>query len=97
MAKKINCKHELDKKQEIQARRLRVKLEQGDEETLERYHKLYVAWCNSEQPHFADFLREQDIICYSAYVRINDKFKLDQVKRKIMFYGAPSYNGHVIC
>lgn len=97
MAKKINCKHGLDKKQEIEARRLRVKLEQGDEETLARYHKIYVAWCNSKQPHFADFLKEQDIICYSAYARIKDKFKLAKVKRRIMFYGVPPYYGHIIC
>lgn len=96
MAKKINCKHGLDRKQEIEARRLRVKLEQGDEETLERHHKLYVAWYNSKETHFADFLKKQDFICYSAYTRITDKIKLAEVKKRIMFYGVPSYYGYVI-
>lgn len=96
MAKKINCKDGLDKKQEIEARRLRVKLEQGDEETIARYHKLYVAWYNSKEPHFADFLKERDIIYYSAYVRITEKIMLDKVKKRIMFYGVPAYYGYQI-
>ncbi|MBQ8043784.1 MAG: hypothetical protein IJ272_06520 [Clostridia bacterium] len=93
MAKKINCKHGLDKKQEIEARRLRVKLEQGDEETLAKYHKIYVAWYYSKEPNFADFLKRQDIIFYSAYARITDKTKHVEVKRRIMFYGLPEYCG----
>lgn len=97
MAKKINCKHGLDRNQEIEARRLRIKLEQGEEETLAKYHEIYVAWCKSKEPHFADFLKNQDIICYSAYVRIKDKFKLNEVKRKIMFYGMPTSSGCAIC
>ena len=96
MAKKINCKDGLDKKQEIEARRLRVKLEQGDEETLAKYHEIYVAWYNSKVPHFADFLKEQDIIYYSAYVRITDKNKLAELKRRVMFYGLPAYCGYQI-
>lgn len=97
MAKKINCKHGLDKKQEIEARRLRVKLEQGEHETISRYHSFYIDWCKSKEPHFADFIKKQDVICYSAYARITDKFKLAEVKRRIMFYDGPPYCGHIIC
>ena len=93
MAKKINCKDGLDKKQEIEARRLRVKLEQGEQEAISRYHNLYVAWYYSKVPNFADFLKEQDIIFYSAYARITDKTKLTEVKRRIMFYSLPEYWG----
>ncbi len=87
MAKKINCKHGLDKKQEIEARRLRVKLEQGDEETLARYHKIYVVWRESKEPNFEEFLKKQDIICYSAYARITDEMTLSKIRVKIMLYG----------
>lgn len=88
MAKKINCKHGLDKKQEIEARRLRVKLEQGDEETIETYHKLYVAWSNSKEQYFVDFLKRQDLIYYSAYARITDRMMLSRIRVKLMLYGV---------
>ena len=96
MAKKINCKDGLDKKQEIEARRLRVKLEQGDEADIAQYHEIYVEWYNSKEPHFADFLKRKDIIAYSAYARIIDKIKLAEVKKRIMFYGIPAYYGYQI-
>lgn len=97
MAKKINCKHDLDKKQEIQARRLRVKLEAGENETLETYHRLYIAWWESKEPHFADFLKKQDIVYYSAYTRITEQSKIREINTKIMFYGVPAYYGYPIC
>lgn len=88
MAKKINCKDGLDKKQEIEARRLRVNLENYYRETIKAYHKLYVDWYNSKEPHFADFLKKQDIVYYSAYMRITDPFKKAVVNQLIMFMGG---------
>lgn len=86
MVKKINCKDGLDKKQEIEARRLRVKLEEGDEETLAKYHDIYVAWYNSKEPSFAEFLKNKNIVYASAYARIKDKFKRNEVKLRIINY-----------
>lgn len=69
MAKKINCKHGLNHKQEIEARRLRVKLDRGDKETLEKYHNFWLEWFKLPNKPFKIFLKERDLVYYSAYIR----------------------------
>lgn len=69
MAKKINCKHDLDKKQEIEARRVRVKLENGDTEVMQKYHHIWEQWFKAPSMSFDSYLRNSDVILYSAYVR----------------------------
>ena len=70
MARKINCKHGLDKRQELQARRLRVKLEASDSETLETYHKLYMEYLEAPRESFESFLKNKNIVYYSAISRV---------------------------
>lgn len=69
MGKKINCRHELDKKQEIQARRLRVKLDNKDPETLHQYYLLWLNWLEISGISFKEFLKQKDVVYYSAYIR----------------------------
>ena len=70
MAKTINCKHGLDRKQEIEARRLKDKLEAREKETVTMFHNLYEEYKNSQSSYtFDEFLKERDMVAYSAYAR----------------------------
>ena len=69
MIKHINCKHGLDKNQELEARRIRTKLEARDNETLKVYNKLYMEHKEVGKGSFEEFLKEKDIVLYSAYER----------------------------
>lgn len=69
MGKKINCKHGLDNKQEIQARRLRANLEQGDKDVITEYKKLWEEWFDEPKMGFLEFLQKRDVVYYSAYIR----------------------------
>ena len=68
--KKINCKHDLTKEQEIRARRLRVALENQSPEAIDRVRTLKQKWIKTNQSDFVDFLFKEDIVCYSAVQRI---------------------------
>lgn len=68
MSKKINCKHGLDKRDEIEARRLKTKILAEDKNTLFCYHMLWIKSSTFEKT-FEDFLKEENIVLYSAYVR----------------------------
>lgn len=68
---KMNCKHGLDRKQEIQARRLRQKIEEGNygdlkERLFDLYSKYGLKICGS----FYDYIKENDLVLYSAFERI---------------------------
>ena len=77
--KKRNCKHGLDEKQEIQARRIKDVLIGEKTEKKEEYHEklrdIYHQWCKENNykglndTYFAEYLKEKDIVLYSAYVR----------------------------
>lgn len=66
---KINCRHGLDKIQEIQARRIRAKLEAEEKETIEKYRRLWKAWSSVSKMSFEQYLVSQDVVVYSAYIR----------------------------
>lgn len=69
MVKQTNCKHGLNKMQEIRARRLRCKLEEGEKETIEQYNKFWQEWHSAHGVSFSTYLKENDVVFYSAYVR----------------------------
>ena len=69
MAKKIHCKHGLERKQEIEARRLRQKLENNDYQVLREYHMLWLEWARNPKKSFKEYLKEKDNVHYSAYMR----------------------------
>jgi len=83
MGKKINCKHGLDKKQEIQARRLRLKLEQGDNEIIAEYKKFWQEWFVEPKTGFLEFLQKKDIVYYSAYIRASQTQGMNVIYSKI--------------
>lgn len=83
MGKKINCKHGLDKKQEIQARRLRVKLELGDNEVIVEYKKLWDEWFVEPKTGFVEFLQKRDVVYYSAYLRASQTQGMATIYTKI--------------
>lgn len=83
MGKKINCKHGLDNKQEIQARRIRAKLEQGDNETIVEYKNLWDEWFVEPKTSFLEFLQKKDLVYYSAYIRASQIHGMATIYYKI--------------
>ena len=70
MGKKINCKHGLDRKQEIQARRIKEKIIKFDEDIFNEYYLYRNEWLKSHSNvSFKEFLKQKNIVHYSAYVR----------------------------
>lgn len=69
MSKKVNCRHGLDGRQEIQARRVRLKLEQGESEVLANYKGFWEEWFVDPKTSFVEFLKNKDMVYYSAYLR----------------------------
>lgn len=69
--KKINCKHGLNPKEEIQARRLRVTIESAkvNSELRERIGGLYKEFKKNAKGSFYDYIKENDVILYSALER----------------------------
>ena len=86
MAKKINCKHGLDRKQEIEARRLRVKLEVGDESVLAKYHLLWENWFKAPSMSFETYIQQNNIVYFSAYVRACDSIGGHVIFNRIATY-----------
>lgn len=74
--KKINCKHQLTREQEIKARRLRVALEQRSPEAVERIKELKRKWIVTNQTDFISFLFKEDIVCFSAVQRIQPEERM---------------------
>ena len=72
MASKINCKHGLERKEEIQARRLRVKIESGDAEVLNKIREHYLDWLKRPQSSFDEYLKKIDRPLASAVMRVTD-------------------------
>lgn len=69
MIKNINCKHGLDKKQELEARRIRKNLEAREPETVKQYHDIFVEHKEKGEGTFEEYLMKKDIVLYSAYER----------------------------
>ena len=68
--KKINCKHGLNEREEIEARRLKNKLTEGDKETRKIIRKYMSDWLNSDKnTDFREYLRKNDKIAWSAWIR----------------------------
>lgn len=86
MPKKTNCKHGLDRKQEIEARRIRVRLEEGELYTISRYNALWRLWFRAPSMSFEDFLLGKDKVCYSAYVRACDNVGKHTIYTRIATY-----------
>lgn len=70
MVKKINCKHGLDKKGEIEARKVKRKIIEREAEVIQRVRKLFEGYKNSKMPSFEDYLKRADQIYYSALKRL---------------------------
>ena len=86
--KKINCKHGLERRQEIEARLLRRRLEQDpvDEETFLKVKEYFKEYKKSGKQTFFDFLKKKDIVMYSAMLRLQSenhvKLMADLVMKK---------------
>ena len=74
--KKINCKHELNRKQEIEARRFRKVILEEDVSSewvmqlLQRVTSLYYSFIQSGKDSLYKFVKENDIVVYSAFQRV---------------------------
>ena len=72
MKKKINCKHGLSNKEEIEARRLKAKLLSCDKETHKALREHIKQWIiTRETQEFEDHLKNKDIVFYSAWLRFS--------------------------
>lgn len=72
--RKINCKHGLDRKQEIEARRFRSVIMEETTAKKEILNKRLQSLINgfveqSKAPSFIMYLKENDIVVYSAFMR----------------------------
>lgn len=73
MKKKINCKDGLDYKEEVQARKMRWKIEEGDKELIEEVRNLYHEWYKKPNQGFLQWLYINDKkILSSALKRMDD-------------------------
>lgn len=73
MAKKIHCKHGLDRREEIEARRLRRRLEIGDIELSQEVKNLYAEWFKKPTKSFTNWLIDNDKkVLSSALTRMDD-------------------------
>lgn len=70
--KKIKCKHELDPREEIQARRLKDKILSEDKEVYLLLKNSFLIWSDrdNEMLSFEDYLKNKDKVLYSAYKRV---------------------------
>lgn len=84
MIRKINCKHGLEKRQELDARRLREKLEEGDKDAIQLFHTLYLESVAIPNRTFEAYLKEKNKVYYSAYVRAVERCGKIVIHKKIM-------------
>lgn len=78
--KKINCKHGLTNEQELEARRLRRKIEENDAETMKRIAHLRNEWLKDSEWLFTKFLREHGhVVLSSAISRLSHTDVIDKV------------------
>lgn len=83
--KKINCKHGLERKQEIQARRLKEKICAGNyEEVCDKLKELYNEYKKQISGSFYNYLKEKDVVIYSAFERAGGIMKFYEVMNKII-------------
>lgn len=75
--KKINCKHGLTPKEEIEARRLKDSaLGENEEIFKERFIKLYKGYVKNIEGGFYEYILNNDKIVYSVFERIGGIKKL---------------------
>jgi len=78
--KKINCKHGLNPKEEIRARRLARNVIEGNEkEFKERMKKTYFEWSSIKNKEgvdksYIEYLEEKDKVLYSVVKRLGGRF-----------------------
>ena len=80
--KKINCKHGLTQKQEIEARRLKQKIEANDPEVWKEIIKLREKWLEEAEGEmfFLNYLSKNGhTVLYSAILRIKDKIVIEKI------------------
>lgn len=69
--KKINCKHGLSHKEEIEARRLKKNaLGENEEIFKERLEKVYKQYSKNMEGGFYEYLLNNDKVVYSVFERI---------------------------
>lgn len=85
--KKINIKHGLDWRGEITARRIREKLESDDETVISEYNKLWKEFIKLPMgtKNFKDFLKERNLVYYSAFERACKAQTEQKILNKIVF------------
>ena len=85
MNKKVNCKHGLTKKEELLARKLKNKIVQKDEKTIEVIQVLFKQWKASrmegERMTFGQHVLKRNKALYSAILRV-----YPEVENNITFF-----------
>ncbi len=78
--KKLNCKHGLNRYQELEARKLRKILVEEDKEKeyiiKEKLEALYVQFKQNQCSNFFRFIKDTDVSLFSALERIGGISKL---------------------
>jgi len=83
--KKIHCKHGLNAKEEIQARRLKTSVLEGEERYFEeRLKKVFNVYKTKRNESFYEYILNNDKVLYSVFERIGG------IKK--MYYYLEKYN-----
>ena len=84
MKKKINCKHGLDIKQEMEARRIRNKLEHRDKDVLKEFRDMFEEYLKQPRTYsYIMFLKNKNLVYYSVLLRIMGEEKRSSIFRDI--------------
>lgn len=82
----INCRHGLNAEQEIRARKIKNKLQASDVETLQIFKKLFQEYIVQCTCSFMDYLKQKDIVMYSALAREMQRCGPEETYNKILNY-----------
>ena len=73
MKKKINCRHGLNEREEIQARRLKNKIIERDYEALQLLRTHVMEWfVSGREITFEEYLQEKNKVVSSAWTRVHE-------------------------
>lgn len=84
--KKINCKHGLDRKQEIEARRFKNviigKTTEREDLLNKRLSRMFEEFIQTKNDSWYNYIKVNDIVIYSAFERAGGLEKLYQFMEK---------------
>ena len=82
--KKINCRHDLNETQELEARKLKKKLAEGDVATLQVYRDMFLEYVKNSSGPYVDFIKLKNPVYYSALISEMERIGPKETYYKIL-------------